>query len=277
MAMGQMDICVDMQARPRKNGWAKRTDEKKEVSTAVRRPLELCFGCRLPFWKRAFDLVGSGIGLLLLSPLFLLIAIYIKIVSPGPVFFRQKRIGWSGREFTMWKFRSMHPNADASVHRCHIAKLIQSCMESKEERSVEAMTKIESDPRIIPFGVLFRKSCLDELPQLVNVFIGDMSLIGPRPAIRYEVDKYLQWHKGRFDTIPGMTGLWQVSGKNKLSFKEMVRLDIRYARERSPWLDIKILLKTLPAIMTQVQENWLARQRNRRVEAAGEALASPER
>ncbi len=256
-----------------KNGRVRYVAESREASTVMSQPSELCFGRRIPLWKRAFDIIGSGVGLFLLSPLFLLIALYIKIVSPGPVFFKQNRIGWSGKEFTMWKFRSMRPDADSSVHRQHMAKLIQNSTDPSDKRSVQVLTKIANDPRIIPFGVIFRKSCLDELPQLINVFLGCMTLVGPRPAIPYEVEKYMHWHKERFDTVPGMTGLWQVSGKNKLSFKEMVRLDIRYVRERSPWLDIKILLKTPPAIIIQVRENWLVRQRNSRVEAAGKARA----
>jgi len=201
--------------------------------------------------KRGFDIVGSAIIILLLSPLFLLVALYIKAVSPGPVFFRQQRIGYGGQPFTFLKFRTMKPGSDSSGHQAYLASLIHG---ADEQAGVEApMTKLDHDPQIIRGGNVLRKSCLDELPQLFNVLRGDMSLVGPRPPIPYEVKEYHSWHRGRFDALPGMTGLWQVSGKNKLTFKEMVRLDIRYARNRSLWMDIKILFRTPLAIMEQLK------------------------
>jgi lipopolysaccharide/colanic/teichoic acid biosynthesis glycosyltransferase len=180
----------------------------------------------------------------------LIIAVYIKLVSPGPVFFRQERIGYLKKQFPLWKFRSMEVDADASVHREHLAGLIRAS--AGQGRGTVVLKKIENDPRVIRFGGILRKSCLDELPQLFNVFLGDMSLVGPRPAIPYEVDEYLFWHNGRFDTVPGMTGLWQVSGKNNLTFAQMVSLDILYSRLLSPWLDLKILVKTGPAVLNLV-------------------------
>ena len=204
--------------------------------------------CRpLPVGKRMLDIIGALAGLILLSPLFLLIAVFITIVSPGPVFYSQERIGFLGKTFTFWKFRTMHVANDAMEHRQYLSQLIQGDA---------PMLKLDDgrDNRIIPFGKFLRSSCLDELPQLINVLLGDMSLVGPRPCLPYEAEEYLQWHARRFDTVPGMTGLWQVSGKNRTTFKEMIRLDIRYSRGMSLWLDIKILLLTGPAILGMVSE-----------------------
>jgi lipopolysaccharide/colanic/teichoic acid biosynthesis glycosyltransferase len=207
--------------------------------------LESHFLCRIPFGKRAFDVVGSLVAMILLSPLLLLVALFIRIVSPGPIFFRQERVGYLGRVFTLWKFRTMHVNADTTFHRNHLRELIHN---EKE------MIKLDSgkDPRIIPFGQLLRATGIDELPQLLNVLLGEMSLVGPRPCIPYEAREYSPWQTRRFDTVPGLTGLWQVSGKNRTTFKEMMRLDIGYAKNRAFWLDVKIFLKTLPAIVRQV-------------------------
>ena len=205
---------------------------------------------RMPVWKRAIDIIGSSIGLLLLSPVLLMVAAVIKFVSPGSVFFRQQRVGKSGKVFTLYKFRTMHENNDTSLHSEYLKKLING--ERDEEKP---MVKINNDPRIIPFGNIIRSTCLDELPQLFNVLRGDMSLIGPRPPIPYEADEYLRWHTRRFDITPGLTGLWQVSGKNRTTFKEMIRLDIKYAAERSLWLDLKILFKTPLVVVSQIQES----------------------
>lgn len=208
-------------------------------------PMEHLFMRQMPCWKRSCDIVGAGLLLLLLSPIFAALAAYIKIVSRGPVFFAQERIGYRGLPFKMWKFRSMWHNVDHSVHCDHLKKLIRCGATDKP------MAKIEDDSRIIPHGWILRSLCLDELPQLYNVLIGDMSLVGPRPAVHYEVEEYSCWHKSRFDCVPGMTGLWQVSGKNNLSFRQMVTLDIRYSRQISPWQDLKILAKTAPAVLGQ--------------------------
>jgi len=195
--------------------------------------------------KRSFDCFGAAICLLLLSPLFLFISAFIKVVSPGPVFFKQQRVGYGGHPFTFLKFRTMRQGADSSEHQAYLATLING--------DSDKMTKLDHDPQIIPGGNMLRKSCLDELPQLFNVLHGEMSLVGPRPPIPYEVKEYQSWHRGRFDALPGMTGLWQVSGKNRLSFREMVRLDIRYAKERSLWMDLKILFRTPLAILEQLR------------------------
>jgi lipopolysaccharide/colanic/teichoic acid biosynthesis glycosyltransferase len=203
-------------------------------------------GTPLPPWKRAMDVMGAFLGLLFLAPLLLLVALYIRIVSSGSPIFKQERIGFEGKPFILWKFRSMHANSDEDLHRAYLQHLILSQSEDAEELP---MLKIMDDPRIIPLGNLLRKTAMDELPQLFNVLFGEMSLVGPRPAIDYEVAEYQEWELQRFKTMPGLTGLWQVSGKNDLTFTQMVRLDIEYAETLSPWLDMKILFRTLPTLV----------------------------
>ncbi len=206
----------------------------------------------LPFWKRALDL-----GLILvLSPgllvLGLLVAALIKLGSPGPIFFRQRRVGYKGSEFVCFKFRTMRVNAEAESHRRHTQELI---------RSQTPMIKLDArrDPRMIPFGSVLRVTGLDELPQLLNVLRGEMSLVGPRPCIRYECEAYEPWHWQRFDAVPGLTGLWQVSGKNRTTFDQMVRLDIEYGQRLNLWLDLQILFKTVPALWGQYCDLRLAK------------------
>ena len=208
-------------------------------------------GAGLPLWKRAMDLAIATAGLVVLSPMFAAVALLIKAVSSGPVFFRQKRVGYLGRPFTLFKFRTMHVNNDASTHQEYLAGLING-----KGKSDSPMTKLGNDPRVIRLGKLFRKTCIDEFPQLINVLRGEMSLVGPRPPIPYEADEYARWHSGRFDAVPGMTGLWQVSGKNRLSFTQMARLDIRYSREKSFWLDAEILFRTPGAIVNEVLDGF---------------------
>ena len=210
--------------------------------------MEEIFRSPLPVWKRTVDVIIASVGLTLLSPLFLLVAAVIRIVSPGPAIFRQERVGHTGKPFTMWKFRTMHLSNEDTVHRRYLQELI---------RGSQPMAKLDSggDSRIIPFGKILRRTCIDELPQLLNVLQGDMTLVGPRPCLPYEAEEYLPWHSRRFDSVPGLTGLWQVSGKNRTTFKEMVRFDIAYSRTISPWVDIKIIAKTLPAICTQVADH----------------------
>jgi lipopolysaccharide/colanic/teichoic acid biosynthesis glycosyltransferase len=206
---------------------------------------------KMPVWKRFMDVVGSVIGLITLSPMIIIISLIIKIVSPGPVLFRQERIGYGGNAFLFLKFRTMKHNEVASAHQQYLAGLINGC--KSDEASGSPMTKLDCiNPNIFPFGRFLRNTCLDELPQLINVLRGEMSLVGPRPPISYEVEEYLRWHNSRFNTVPGMTGLWQVSGKNRLTFKEMIRLDIRYSQNISIWLDLKILLKTPLAIIQEL-------------------------
>ena len=210
----------------------------------------------MPLWKRSMDILGALLGLILLSPVFLLVSALIKIMSPGPVFFKQERVGYGGKRFNFWKFRTMKVNADTSAHQQYFAGLINGGKDGTGG-SEQPMAKLDDDnPQIIPFGRILRKSCLDELPQLINVLRGDMSLVGPRPPIPYEVEEYLRWHKGRFDSAPGMTGLWQVSGKNRLTFKEMVRLDIRYSKNLSFFSDLKILMMTPIAIFSELKYSY---------------------
>ena len=196
---------------------------------------------KIPTWKRFLDFTGAVFAMLLFSPLFIIVPLIIKVVSRGPVFFEQVRVGQGGKEFTFIKFRTMHVNTDTAVHEDHLSELI---------KSDKPMTKLDrqSDSRIILFGKVLRKTCIDEIPQLFNVLRGNMSLVGPRPCLPYEASEYLKWHKYRFDIKPGMTGLWQVSGKNRLTFKDMIRLDIEYLKKMNMWLDIKILIKTFPSI-----------------------------
>jgi lipopolysaccharide/colanic/teichoic acid biosynthesis glycosyltransferase len=223
---------------------------------------ELFFSRKIPAWKRSLDILGSIAGLIIFSPLFVLISLIIKIVSPGPTIFKQDRIGYGGKPFTFYKFRTMKINADPTKHQQYLANLIS-------ENSCEGgdMAKLDDeDPNIIPLGKILMNTCIDELPQLINVLLGNMSLVGPRPAIAYEVNQYLRWHCGRFDAMPGMTGLWQVSGKNRLSFREMVSLDIRYCRNMSFFEDVRILLMTPFAIFL----NMIHRETTKNVFLEGE-------
>jgi exopolysaccharide biosynthesis polyprenyl glycosylphosphotransferase len=201
--------------------------------------------------KRVMDVVGSIVALLLFSPLFIIIPILIKLTSPGPVFFRQVRLGRFGKPFTFLKFRSMQVNNDDSIHREFINAFIDNKIQDKSEPGADgAVFKIKNDPRLTPIGNFLRKSSIDELPQFFNVLKGEMSLVGPRPPIPYEVDKYGVWHWYRvLARKPGITGLWQVEGRSLTTFDGMVRLDLQYIRTWSLWLDIKLLLATPMAVL----------------------------
>ena len=210
---------------------------------------EMILPSRSPFWKRAYDIFGSTVLLIAFSPLMIAVAAFIKIVSPGPVFFRQERIGYLGKPFTMIKFRTMKMSSDnISVHRQYLKDLINS--EGKSMKKLDT----DADNRLIPLAGILRRSCIDELPQLFNVFKGEMSLVGPRPCLQYEAEEFKLWQQRRFHAIPGMTGLWQVSGKNRLTFQEMMRLDIRYANRKNASMDLMISFKTLPAILGQIKD-----------------------
>ncbi len=200
--------------------------------------------------KRAVDIVGSALALILFAPVFFLIAVAVKATSKGPVFFRQQRVGQHGEPFTFVKFRSMHTGNDASVHKEYIKKLISGKAERHQGNgNGDGVFKLTKDSRITRVGAFLRKTSLDELPQFYNVLKGEMSLVGPRPPIPYEVESYDVWHRRRLlEVKPGITGLWQVSGRSRVTFDEMVRLDLRYARVWSPWMDIKILLRTPLAV-----------------------------
>jgi exopolysaccharide biosynthesis polyprenyl glycosylphosphotransferase len=201
--------------------------------------------------KRFVDIVGSLLGLTLSAPLFLLSAVAIKLTSRGPVFFRQERVGQHGKPFVFLKFRSMLVDNDPSVHKEYVRELIAGRAERQSSNGpAHGVYKITSDPRVTGIGMFMRKTSLDELPQLLNVLKGEMSLVGPRPAIRYEVQAYDIWHRCRLlEAKPGITGLWQVNGRSRVKFDDMVRLDIRYARTWSLWLDLKILLQTPRAVL----------------------------
>jgi len=199
--------------------------------------------------KRALDLTGSLFLLVVLSPLLALIAILVTLGSPGPVFFRQQRIGHMMKRFTMLKFRTMHVDADPKLHQEFVSRFIRSSGTIDEPATT--LFKLTRDPRVTPIGRLLRKTSLDELPQFWNVLRGEMSLIGPRPPLPYELVEYQLWHRRRLvEAKPGITGLWQIAGRSRTTFDEMVRLDLRYARGRSLWTDIKILLATPAAVIS---------------------------
>jgi lipopolysaccharide/colanic/teichoic acid biosynthesis glycosyltransferase len=190
------------------------------------------------------------------------VALVVICGSRGPVFFRQRRVGYKGREFGCYKFRTMHVNAETASHRDHFCQLMESEV---------PMTKLDArnDPRLIPLGALLRATGLDELPQLINVVRGEMSLVGPRPCIAYEYERYQPWQRRRFDAVPGLTGLWQVSGKNQTTFNEMIRLDIEYSERASLWLDLQIILRTLPALWQQCLESRAQKRRQAGSSTAG--------
>ena len=201
--------------------------------------------------KRVIDVVGSSLALLLCSPVFLAIALVIKLTSKGPVLFKQQRVGQHGECFTFLKFRSMYVNNDSRVHQNFVSEFIAS--QAKPEPSGkkgDGVYKIKNDARITRIGRFLRRTSLDELPQLFNILNGEMSLVGPRPAIPYELAAYQTWHRRRvLETKPGITGVWQVAGRSRVKFDDMVRMDLRYAMAWSPWLDLKILLRTPLAVI----------------------------
>lgn len=189
--------------------------------------------------KRVFDIAASGAALVLGSPVFLATALLIKLEDGGPVFFQQTRVGYRGRLFGMWKFRSMVTNAEE----------IKKQLEAQNEMSGGVIFKMKNDPRITRIGRVIRKYSIDELPQFWNVFTGDMSLVGPRPPVPREVEQYLPEERQRLLAKPGITCLWQVSGRSEIDFRGQVRLDIEYIRSKSLWTDLKLLAKTVPAVL----------------------------
>lgn len=201
--------------------------------------------------KRAIDIAGSLLALILLSPLFALIAIAIKLTSEGPVFFSQERLGQYGKKFKFIKFRSMRKNCDSKIHQEYVSKFIAGQVATQDANGASPTFKIQKDPRITSVGAILRRTSLDELPQFWNVLIGEMSLVGPRPPVEYEFNAYDVWHRRRVLEIkPGITGLWQVEGRSRTQFDDMVRLDLKYARGWSIWLDFKILLRTPGAVVS---------------------------
>jgi exopolysaccharide biosynthesis polyprenyl glycosylphosphotransferase len=201
--------------------------------------------------KRMMDILGSVLALVLFSPVFLLSALAIKATSKGSVFFRQPRIGQHGKSFVFLKFRSMYVNNDAGVHKQYVQQLIAGKANKQPMNgNDQGVYKLTKDPRITRVGAFLRKTSMDELPQFLNVLKGEMSLVGPRPPIPYEVEAYDIWHRRRLlEAKPGITGLWQVCGRSRVNFDDMVRLDLQYARTWSLWMDIKILLRTPGAVL----------------------------
>jgi lipopolysaccharide/colanic/teichoic acid biosynthesis glycosyltransferase len=201
--------------------------------------------------KRAMDLFGSAAALLFFSPALAAIALAVKLSSKGPVLFRQERLGQYGQTFTFLKFRSMYTNCDAKIHQDYVNQFIAGQVGEADGDGAKQVFKIQQDPRVTAVGRFLRKTSLDELPQFINVLLGEMSLVGPRPPIAYEFRAYDLWHRRRVLEIkPGITGLWQVEGRSRTRFDDMVRLDLKYARGWSLWLDVKILIQTPSAVFS---------------------------
>jgi lipopolysaccharide/colanic/teichoic acid biosynthesis glycosyltransferase len=209
--------------------------------------------------KRAIDLVLATLLLILLSPLLLLSAILIMLDTPGPVLFVQERVGarrrseggrttWQVENFRIYKYRTMVAHADQSLHQTHIKAWVEGHLEASDRGA--SKFKLKDDTRVTRVGRILRKTSLDELPQLFNVLKGEMSLVGPRPVPTYEVAEYQAWHHERLAALPGITGFWQVKGRSQVSFEEMITMDIEYVRNRSLWLDIRILGLTIPAVLS---------------------------
>ena len=200
--------------------------------------------------KRAIDIIGSGAALLFLSPVFLITALLVKLSSKGPVIYRQQRLGQFGKTFELLKFRSMCVNNDPKIHQEFMKTVIAGKHDGKTPDGNKPVYKMTNDPRITPIGRFLRKSSLDEIPQFFNVLKGDMSLVGPRPPLVYEFREYQIWHRRRvLETRPGITGLWQVKGRSRIRFDDMVRLDLEYVEKWSIWLDLQIMMKTPRAVL----------------------------
>lgn len=202
------------------------------------------------FCKRTVDVMASLCVLVVGSPFFLVIAVLIKLTSKGPVFFRQERIGENGFRFKCYKFRTMRPDSDDSMHREFATNFIRGHMsQSALDENGSSIYKLQDDPRVTAVGNFLRKTSLDELPQFINILKGEMTIVGPRPPVQYEYDCYEEWHKLRLKVRPGLTGLWQVSGRSTVPFHEMVMLDLYYIENWSLTLDIKIMLRTIPVML----------------------------
>ncbi|HEU5382510.1 MAG TPA: sugar transferase [Ktedonobacteraceae bacterium] len=220
--------------------------------------------------KRFLDIILAVLSVFIFSPLLVTVVVLIRLTSRGPALFRQERVGYGGRHFTMYKFRSMYIDSDDRLHRAAYEQFLRgermsgkvdgdllpgsSVPQSTSDSLPSPRRKrlwASEDPRITPLGNLLRRSSIDELPQLFNVLKGDMSLVGPRPPIPYEVGLYQTWHMGRLDTLPGMTGVWQVQGRSRVSFDQMVQMDLEYIQKQSFWYDIKLLILTVPAVLSR--------------------------
>jgi len=220
---------------------------EKEPKSAIRPGvrLESPASSGLPLWKRFLDVSLIVLTLICWLPIMVLLMVWIRLVSPGPIFYRQQRVGYRGRRFMIFKFRTMHVNAETRTHEEYFARLMQADC---------PMVKLDAagDSRLIRGGRFLRASGLDELPQIFNVLRGEMSLVGPRPCLPTEFDRYEQWQRERFNTAPGLTGYWQVNGKNTTTFKEMIAMDIFYVRKVSILLDMKIMFQTLPTLFREI-------------------------
>src|SRR5947199_4990180 len=211
---------------------------------------------RAPGWKSDLDITCILLALPIWLPLMTLLMLVTRIASPGPIFYRQKRVGLGGKHFLIWKFRTMKVSAETQSHERYFEELMRTnCV----------MTKLDTrgDPRLAPFGRILRASGLDELPQIFNVLCGEMSLVGPRPCLPNEFANYEPWQRERVNCLPGLTGYWQVNGKNKTTFREMIAMDLFYLKNTSIVLDLKIMLKTGTAIAGQLFESRQALQRGR--------------
>jgi len=229
---------------------------EQKVSTELVSVDHIATDAEIPRWKHALDAICIILALPVIVPLVLLIAATIKLVSRGPVLFKQERIGYLGRPFTLFKFRTMRVDAPSVAHQQYLKELMSS------PRPMIKMD-IKGDSRLIPLGGLLRATGLDELPQILNVLCGEMSLVGPRPCTVYEFDNYLPWHTQRLKALPGLSGLWQVNGKNRVTFEQMVQMDIYYAENQSLWMDLIIMLKTFPVLAIQLIEAVEKRFRGR--------------
>ena len=227
-------------------------DEEPDYYSTYDNKLDPIIRRRMPVWKRTTDVLVSVLGLLITSPIFLILAVTIPLTSPGPLFYISERVGLGGRTFRMIKFRTLRADFDFSVPRLTYTEPLKAT----EEKSVSG--------GYIPGGQFLRRLGIDDLPQLVNVLQGEMSLIGPRPCLVDEAEIYLHWHKRRFDIAPGIIGLWQVSGKNTLSLQEKIRLDIRYSENMGVWMDLRICMMLLPSRFIE----WRMRRRQNREAAA---------
>jgi lipopolysaccharide/colanic/teichoic acid biosynthesis glycosyltransferase len=202
--------------------------------------------------KRCLDVVGSILALVILAPVMIMIAVAVKLTSPGPVLFRQTRLGQSGKRFPFLKFRSMYATNDHAIHEAYIKGFISNRTDSPAHGEDSKVYKLQADPRVTRVGQFLRRTSLDEIPQFFNVLIGHMSLVGPRPPVPYEFAAYKIWHRRRLLAVkPGITGYWQVEGRSRVKFDEMVRMDITYVKKWSLWMDIKILLRTPRAVLSR--------------------------
>jgi exopolysaccharide biosynthesis polyprenyl glycosylphosphotransferase len=226
---------------------------KTEIATIGSLPMIKLYEEPLRGWQRALkrglDIIVASTAILVTSPFWLVLAWLIKRESPGPVLLKQERVGMDGKVFLMIKFRSMQNGVDDQVHRELMEKMINGEIPNHGTASEPIYGKVKDDPRLTKIGNWMRRYSIDELPQMFNVLLGQMSVVGPRPPIAYEVVHYKDWHRARFHVKPGITGLWQVSGRNRLHFEEMVRLDVFYIENWSVWLDLKIMFKTVPVML----------------------------